>query len=608
MEVFNSIKSTDGTKDLISVRAYKGDAMTLLCFDVDESLSQGLAGFTIHFKNQVAENYLYNRMIFPAAFLANNPQIPKRDRNSTLYSPIQRFGWIHVPSVGDGSEPIWGDYTYQITPRFIKNEKLEDLDFNNTVSVKINVSPFKSKNTEIAFTRGFVSSVAYVKRFGLENNKVRPKGVDDKLLFDISKKSGVAKRWNNALNNFEMVDYSFAEQHKWLGWQVRKRILDFLDEAINDANINLKVFAYDLDEPEICRRLLTLAAQDRLKIILDDIPAHNGPTEYETAFDTEFRNVAPNQQSIYRGNFSSQAHSKVFIQIKNNEAVKVLTGSTNFATNGLYINANHILIFSNKKVAKLYEDVFDASFGDANMSSFKGSQFSTTDFDFNENDLPKFTVTFAPHPKIDATRIFDRISQKIKSAKSDVFFAVMKDTNDSSILRAIQEQVRSDKVYTYGITDKVARDETEYNVFVYKPNLKRGVRVKASGVERVLPPPFGEVPGVSGYTIHHKFVVVDFKGKDPVVYCGSSNLTFNPEQKNGDNLLEIHDEDIVTVFAIEAARLVDHFQWRNKEITQTRMDLDDLSDGSNIWYKKYYNPNDLRCLERQKFIAPRQIE
>ena len=37
--------------------------------------------------------------------------------------------------------------------------------------------------------------------------------------------------------------------------------------------------------------------------------------------------------------------------------------------------------------------------------------------------------------------------------------------------------------------------------------------------------------------MHHKFVVVDFKGKDPVVYCGTSNLAFGPEQKNDDNLL-----------------------------------------------------------------------
>lgn len=603
MEVFNSIKS--GGKNMISVRAYKGDAMTLLCFDVDESLSESLAGFTIKFVNARENKFIYNRMIFSDAFRTKNPQIPKADKNSTLFAPLQRFSWIHVPNVQDnGDDPVFGEHTYEITPRYIKNGLLENLDAAKTVRVKIDVSPFNLKNTQVAFTRGFVSSVAYVGRFGLTNKKVRPVKAEDKLLFDVQKKSGTAKRFNRVTHQKEDVDYTFEEQHKWLGWQARKRILDFLDEAVNDASSHLKVFAYDLDEPEIARRLLTLAKDDRLKIILDDAGDHGEADSFETDFANEFKAVS-NPALIERGSFKALSHCKVFVQIKNNNAIKILTGSTNFSTNGLYVNANHVLIFDNKKIAKLYEDVFDASFGAANMDAFSGSSFSTTDFDFAETGSPKFTVTFAPHPKIDAQRIFDRISQRIKTAKSDVFFAVMKDTSQSSILDAIQEMVRSDKVYTYGITDTISKKATDYEVFVYKPNLKRGVRVAAKGISNVLPPPLGEVPGISGYAIHHKFVVVDFKGPNPVLYCGSSNLAFGPEQRNGDNLLEIHDEDIVTAFAIEAGRLVDHFQWRNKELTQDRMDLDDLSDGSQIWYKRYFNPNDLRFLEREKFIAAR---
>jgi hypothetical protein len=32
------------------------------------------------------------------------------------------------------------------------------------------------------------------------------------------------------------------------------------------------------------------------------------------------------------------------------------------------------------------------------------------------------------------------------------------------------------------------------------------------------------------------------------------------------------------------------------------MVLDDLSDSKDIWHEKYYNPNDLRCIERELFI------
>jgi phosphatidylserine/phosphatidylglycerophosphate/cardiolipin synthase-like enzyme len=145
-----------------------------------------------------------------------------------------------------------------------------------------------------------------------------------------------------------------------------------------------------------------------------------------------------------------------------------------------------------------------------------------------------------------------------------------------------------------------------------KPQSKRGVRVAGKGRETALPPPFNTVAKVPGISIHHKFIVVDFKGKNSVVYCGSSNLAYGPEQKNGDNLIEIRDEDVVTAFAIEAIRLVDHFHWRNKKrSTKEKKEplyLNDNKDEKKIWYKNYYNPEDLHYLERTLLIRERQGE
>jgi hypothetical protein len=45
MQVSNSVKK-DG-KILLSARAYKGDAMTLLAFDLDESILENFVGFSI---------------------------------------------------------------------------------------------------------------------------------------------------------------------------------------------------------------------------------------------------------------------------------------------------------------------------------------------------------------------------------------------------------------------------------------------------------------------------------------------------------------------------------------------------------------------------------
>ena len=58
---------------------------------------------------------------------------------------------------------------------------------------------------------------------------------------------------------------------------------------------------------------------------------------------------------------------------------------------------------------------------------------------------------------------------------------------------------------------------------------------------------------------------------------------------------------MVTAFAIEAIRLVDHFSWLNRliqeEASVDELTLHDDSEDAK-WYKKYYNPKDLKFLER----------
>lgn len=594
------------TKNGVSVRSYKGDAMTLLAFDLKDPLRKNLAGFTVFFsvKGKGPGTYVFNRMLFPEKFLKNNPQIPLKGRNSTLYSPLQKMNWLHVPNTDMSTRnAVFGAYTYLITPRYIINGKLLQLDKSLTVKITINVSSYDINKVKVAFARGFVSSSAYVSRFGLENNKVRPPKKQNELLFDISQVSGSAQRWNDKTKTKELVEYSYAEQHDWLGWQARKAILSFLDAAVKNPKITLKVFAYDLDEPEICRRLLTLAAENRLKIILDNSGKHGLKTSMESEFEKKFNASGASKKNIARGKYSALAHSKVFISLKDGKAQKVLSGSTNFSTNGIYINANHVLVFNNTKIAKLYEEVFDASFGKEKMAAFKKTTLSSTDHVFKN---PEMKITFAPHTKADAERIFKRISDRINVADSDLLFAIMSDTSSSLILDAVKNQVRNGHVFTYGITDTIGKSNKDYTVYLYQPDTiqEQGIRVAAKGISNALPPPLGKVPGLSGYAIHHKFIVVDFKGNNPVVYCGSSNLAFNPEQKNGDNLLEISDKDVVTAFAIEALRLVDHYHWRNyTQDPDKPMNLDDLTR-SYPWYDKWFKVGNLYCRQRQLYMKP----
>lgn len=589
------------SKKGVSVYAYKGDAMTLLAFDLKKSLTKNFAGFTIHVIADGRHFYLYNRLSFKDKIQLHKEPADEFERLSSEFSPIQKFRWVHVPSTIHYVEnPYFGDYTYEVTPRYVEDDVLLEPDSNLTVRVTIDVSPFRDGDLQLGFTRGFVSSQAYAYHFG-NNTKLRPNKTD--LIFDIEQQSGTVERLNRKTNTTETVPYTYEEQHEYLGWQARDRVMEFIDEVLKNEKLCLDVFAYDLNEPVIVEKFITLAQQKRLRILLDDSGSHVKPESLEMKFEALFKRKAQDAR-LFRGKYGGLAHSKVLIQRTNDEAAKakkVLTGSTNFTTNGIYINANHAIVFNNAKVAQLYANVFDASFGEDEMTGFKESTFASTGYEFFGNGLPNMTIYFSPHPKDFTDQLFEKIADKVSNASSDVLFAIMIDNSRSSILEAVQDKVKSDNVFTYGITDE------KDGISLYKPNSKFGVKVTGLGTETELPPPFDEVAKIAGHNIHHKFIVVDFKGENPVVYCGSSNLAYNPEQKNGDNLLEIRDKDVVTAFAIEAIRLVDHFHWRNREMTDSVMANGlSLRTGSGSdeekWWAPYYNPNDLRFVERELLV------
>jgi phosphatidylserine/phosphatidylglycerophosphate/cardiolipin synthase-like enzyme len=127
--------------------------------------------------------------------------------------------------------------------------------------------------------------------------------------------------------------------------------------------------------------------------------------------------------------------------------------------------------------------------------------------------------------------------------------------------------------------------------------------VKAQALLKNVPEPFAkETSGDKGaHRIHHKFVVVDFNDSDPVLFTGSSNLSSGGEESNGDNLIAIYDRDVASAFAIEAIRLVDHYQFRAAMSLATKADPLRLRTDSEGWWKPYYDSSNLKAKERLLF-------
>src|SRR6266436_897578 len=98
----------------LTIKAYKGDAMTLLAFDLDQSMLKDFIGFSIHLKANKANDkfklnyFLFNKITFKKSIIKKN-KLEDKDLRSTEFSPIQKFNWVHVPSTDHNiGKPFYG--------------------------------------------------------------------------------------------------------------------------------------------------------------------------------------------------------------------------------------------------------------------------------------------------------------------------------------------------------------------------------------------------------------------------------------------------------------------------------------------------------------------
>lgn len=598
-------------KNGLTVKAYRGDAKTLLAFNLAKADTKNLAGFTIQYTiNQNQQFYIFNELQFddPSKH-SQNPAFPS---TSSINAPIHKFRWIHIPgSLNQGTKPFYGQYVYTVTPRYFDdNGSLKGLDTSLSVQISVEVRPFSKGRIDMGFTRGFTQSEAFVHHFGL-NALFRPKSND--LIFDTSAVSGKNKAGQN---------YTFADEYEWLGFTARTKILAILNEVLNDKTLHLDVFAYDLNEPDIINLLLALGQQGRIRIILDNAALHHDKTSSkpEDEFEQLFDKRAQKPAAILRGHFGRYAHDKVLVVSKNKTAVKVLTGSTNFSITGLYVNSNHVVVFNDAGLAASYAKVFEEAWSDGVRETFNKTQEATKVFTFSSADLPSTDITFSPHPSDFATTNLNEMAARItqeeqQEQKSSVLFAVMAlDQGSGPVLPALQKLHANTSIFSYGISDSPGGTE------LYARGKKTGVLVTGKPGHTQLPPPFDQVPQIGGlgHQVHHKFVVCGFNGQSPVVYCGSSNLALKGEEVNGDNLIAIHDRDVATAFAIEALALVDHFDFLDRSAQQAKSkgkaapaqsaSKQQLAKSAgwflsttDQWAAPYFDPNDLHFVDRELF-------
>ncbi len=522
---------------LFRLTVHRGDGMVLLAMDWKKGKPPtDFVGFAIEYQEPDNPKVfpLPNRIAFAGPMGEVNPKTL-----SSRLSPIQKFRWVHFPR----NASLEGDFIYRVIPVFMDaNDKLT---YGEPQEVAIELRrETHPKKLNISFTRGFVSSQAFVDRIkGAEKMKdLLPAKAADGLDFQPKLRG--------------------AESHlEWMGFEAREMLLEVLDQAIADPAAQVRVIAYDLNEPNILKRLEAL--KDRLKIIIDDSDDHGEPNSPETRAAARLQ-ASAGAANVKRQHMGTLQHNKTII-VDSPKTKMVVAGSTNFSWRGLYVQNNNALQFFGAEPVRLFTAAFDGYWQSNKVADFDKLPVSKwQDLGVLKDGATK--VAFSPRGK--SNSLLEEVAADIsgKTESSLLFSLAFLAQTKGAIPDALAKLKSEQKVFCYGIADKKVTDlngAAALTVALQKPTGSMIV-VNPTALTENLPEPFRPEPtgGNVGTRLHHKFVVIDFDKPTARVYTGSYNFSATADSKNGENLICIRDRRVATAYMIEALRIFDHYHFR----------------------------------------------
>jgi phosphatidylserine/phosphatidylglycerophosphate/cardiolipin synthase-like enzyme len=513
-------------KALFTLKLHRGDGMTLAAMNWKKGTPpDDFVGFAIQYKEPNGDRFysLKNRLNFLGADGKVNPkQLP------TTLSPIQKFRWVHFPRNADLS----GEFVYRVTPVFMNSA--DELSYGEAQEAAIELRRDTYPGLlNVTFTRGFVSSQAFVERYQSAG--------DISTLLPSEANDGLSFKPTHPLT---------ADALEWMGFEARKVILEVLDQAIADNQAQVRVVAYDLNEPEIVTRLELLG--NRLRIIIDDSGDHGEPGSSEAQAENRLK-ITAGAANVKRQHMAQLQHNKTIV-VDSPHGKIVVCGSTNFSWRGFFVQSNNALILYGASAAAPFLVAFDDYWSKTN-ADFRTSASAQ----WNSLGLKGINarVAFSPHGP--ANELLPTVANDIQTnTTSSLFFSLaFLYQTPGAVLDAIQNVSANNQIFVYGISDRKVG-----GLDLQKPD-GSVLTVYPSALTKPVPVPFSEEPiGGSGIRMHHKFVVIDFNKPTARVYLGSYNFSPTADNKNGENLLLIRNRRIAVSYAIEALRMIDHYHFR----------------------------------------------
>jgi hypothetical protein len=193
-----------------TLKIHRGEGVALLAMDWKVGQPpDDFVGFAIEYREPGGDRFLIarNRLNFEGA-----PN-PHGDRTfPSLSAPVQKFRWVVFPFNAD----LPGAFDFRVTPMFMDADGMLSQGVPQTASLALATETFPGK-LNVTFTRGYVSSQAFVDRYS-EDGPIS-------TLLPAAAKLGPG---------FTPTHPKAAEALAWMGFEARREIIALLDTAIAD--------------------------------------------------------------------------------------------------------------------------------------------------------------------------------------------------------------------------------------------------------------------------------------------------------------------------------------------------------------------------------------
>lgn len=572
----------------VNVRAYLSPTLVLLALDWDKGKTQeDFLGFAIKRKpgfhsadgqSREPESWLPNRVTFEGAVPENKPDAPSNR------APIQKFMWwdARIDPADRNGQFIYTAYPVTGTaehPAVVEEE---------ATTCQVSLPDHIVDGVGTWFNRAVLSSQAFVRKLdamGLSADQAPP---PDKAL--------ALREW--LANDLEQV---FGE---------------ILRGATHAAGAT-----YHLTDP--------LWAIPQFKAFAQAQGAHRLALVYDShkiaKTKAHSQRDSPNQPVVDAlgdvidfspRDKTSIMHNKFVVSDGpdgTGKPERVLMGSANFTSGGLTTQANLLHIFDSPGLAALYNARAAAISSNPTMATTVALSHGWSNV--FKVGTAAVRVTYSPEPKNKREQI-DTVVEAIRKAKHSVLFCIFTPTDKD--LRTACFHAGDRGLMMFGIVNNISGKSSKAsekaqadgqiidasqlaNMELFHRSQENrdvidGAHFSPATVPDGFKPEMTIFPGeqandFGAVVIHHKFVVIDAEGDNPIIYTGSANMSENSEHNNDENLIELKDTHVASIYLAEFMRLYEHYRARAVAMKDARTPRGErrlILEPSRNWANKYY--------------------